>query len=92
MKSTSNFLPYYDKIEIVPLEKETFFKSEQNLEERGKVTAIGKDVTFAKVGDILYFSSWGLCQTAEVNGIKHYIIPETSDFILGKEHVAKVKV
>lgn len=93
MKSKSNFIPFYDKIEIQLLEKEGFFKSEQNLEERGVVTAIGKDVKFVKVGDTVYFSSWGLCQTTEVEGIKHWIIPETSEFILGKEtNVAKVKV
>lgn len=85
------FVPYYDKIEIVPMETEGFFKSEQNLEERGMVVAIGSKVKFVKVGDIVYFSSWGLTKTPEqANGIAHFIVPETSDFILGKEtNVAK---
>lgn len=90
MKSKSNFIPHYNKIEIIPLEKEGFFKTEQNLEERGLVVAIGLDVDFVNKGDIVYFSSWGLMITPEVNGIKHYIIPCTEEFILGKEsNVAK---
>lgn len=85
------FICYPNKIEIIPLEKEGFFKTEQNLEERGKVISVGKDVKFVKIGDIIYFSSWGLNITPEVEGVKHYVIPDTADFILGKieKHVAK---
>lgn len=85
------FIPYYDKIEVVPLEKDTILLTpDQIKEERGRVTAIGRDVKFVQVGDILYFSSWGCTETQEVDGVKRYIIPEQSEFILGKEeHVAE---
>lgn len=85
------FIPYYDKIEVIPLKKDAMLLTpDQNKEERGEVVSIGRDVKFVKVGDILYFSSWGCTETQEVDGVKRYIIPEASEFILGKEeHVAK---
>ncbi len=84
------FIPFYDKIEISPLEHEGFFK-EGMVEEVGTVTAVGKHVKFVKVGDTVYFSSWGLNKARGADGVEHFIVPESGDFILGKEekHVAK---
>ncbi len=79
-----NFEPYYDKIVVEPMTKQGFLQTDQKpLEEVGKVIAVGKKVKFAKVGDVISFSSWG-CQKTEYNGKEYYVVPELSDFILGK--------
>lgn len=87
------FIPYDDKIEVLPTKQETFLSSDDiNLYEMGEVIAIGSKVKFVKVGDILYFAGWGCLKTPEVDGVRHYVISENSDFILGKTNVPKVKV
>lgn len=79
------FIPYDDKIVIEPMTKKGFLVTDQKpLEEIGKVIAVGKKVKFAKVGDLLCFSSWGCTKTPEVDGVEYYVVPEESDFIQGK--------
>ena len=80
------FVPYYDKIQIKPLDKKTVIQSQdKNLQERGEVIAVGRDVTFVEIGDILYFDSWGCSTTPEIDGVQHYVVSESSQVILGKE-------
>lgn len=77
--------PYYDKIEVKPFVKEKVILSEQAiLAEAGEVVAIGRDVTFVKPGDILFFDAWG-CTKTEYNGETHFFVSEKSDIILGKD-------
>ncbi len=77
-------IPYYDKIVIKPLEEKTIIKSQDtNLLEKGEVVAVGRDVTFVKVGDIVYFESYGCIKTAD----GEYVVTENGQVILGKhEH------
>lgn len=82
-------IPYYDKIEIQPLRKETLLLNEgQNLEEIGKVISVGSKVKFVKPGDVILFSNWG-CVKVMVDDKEHFIVPDSSEFILGKINVAK---
>ena len=81
------FIPYDNKIVIEPSTEKGFLVSEQQpLEEMGKVIAVGKKVKFVKVGDTLFFSSWGMFKTPEVDkkGTRYFVVPESSEFILGK--------
>lgn len=80
------FTPYPDKIQIEPIKQDTMLLTEGNqFQEMGKVIAVGSLVKFVKKGDILYFSSWGVSKTPEINGKQYYVVSESSDFILGKE-------
>ncbi len=76
------FKPYYDKIEIKPLKREGVIMSDgNNLIEAGEVISIGDKVTFVKVGDTVYFDSWGCSKTPNDN----YVVSERSEMILGKD-------
>ena len=78
--------PYYDKICIEPIKQETMLQADTNqFIEAGKVISIGRDVKFVKKGDLVYFSSWGVSKTPELDGKQYYVVSEHSDFILGKE-------
>lgn len=79
------FIPYNNKIQIEPIKEEMFMESEDPvLSEMGKVVAIGKDVKFCKVGDTLFFTSWGVDKTPVQDGKNFYVVEENSEFILGK--------
>lgn len=79
------FIPYPGKIEIQPLKQEGVFDtSDNNFEEAGTVLQVGTGVTFVQEGDTLYFMAHGLWKTPEVDGVHHYIIEESSEYILGK--------
>lgn len=80
------FIPFRDKIEIEPFKVQGIIHTEEtSLIERGRVVAVGSDVTFVKEGDVIYFDSWGCSKTPEVDGKRHYIITEKTDVILGKD-------
>lgn len=82
-----NFTPYYNNIEIKPLKKEGPFAEENQFHEMGEVIAIGKNVDFVKVGDTVFFNAHGVFETPEIEGVKHYVVPQDSEYILGKiEH------
>ncbi len=79
------FIPFHDKIEVRPFKQEGIILSqEESLIEAGEVIAIGETVTFVKPGDTLYFDAWGCSKTPEVDGVRHYVVPEKSELILGK--------
>lgn len=78
------FIPYHDKIEIRPFKNETVIASDQKFHEMGEVVAIGGEVEFVKVGDILVFTAHGVWETPEIDGVKHYVVSENAEFILGK--------
>lgn len=81
------FIPFYDKIEIEPVKREGILQDNGFLE-MGKVIAVGENVKFVEVGDTLFFTAHGVWETAEVDGVKHHVIPEESEYILGKvKHV-----
>jgi co-chaperonin GroES (HSP10) len=79
------FIPFNDKIEIRPMKKKSVIASpNESLIEAGEVLAIGEDVKFVKVGDIVYFDSWGHSKTPEIDGEIHYVVFERSEVIIGK--------
>jgi co-chaperonin GroES (HSP10) len=80
------FIPYLTKIQVEPVKKDTMLMSDQkDYQEMGKVIAVGSKVKFVKKGDLLYFTSWGVDKTPEVDGKSYYVVEESSAFILGKE-------
>lgn len=90
----SKFIPFDNKIEVKPFIQDNIILSEdKNLIEAGEVIAIGKDVKFVKVGDTLYFDSWGVSKTPKgEDGEEHYLVPESSLVILGKQVKSKKNV
>ncbi len=81
--------PYYDKIEVKPFRVEKAILSEkESLAEVGEVIAVGRDVTFVKPGDMIFFDSWG-CSKTEYKGEVRYLVSERSDIILGKQDAEK---
>ena len=76
--------PYGKNILVVPVKKERILVSESDqLNAYGEVTGIGEDVKSIKVGDIIAFTKWGI-REVEVDGEKHFFVPEDTDFLLGK--------
>lgn len=81
----SKFVPFNDKIEVRPFKQDSIIASvDESLIEAGEVVAVGSDVTFVKPGDTLYFDAWGCSKTPEIDGERHYVVPEKSEIILGK--------
>lgn len=81
------FTPYFDKVQIEPKTQDVMLRTDDTMmEEMGTVIAIGKDVKFLKVGDTVFFSSWGSNKTTEIDkeGKRYYVVTESSQFILGK--------
>lgn len=80
-----SFEPYYNKIEVRPLEKESPIASvNPEFIEAGEVVSVGRDVEGFAAGDIVFFQPYGCSTTAEYNGEKHYVVTATGEFILGK--------
>lgn len=73
---------------IKPIQEDSF--DIEALEEKGIVLAVGSACKFLKVGDIVYFDSWGIGKI-KVGEEKFYILQEKPEFILGKEHGKKQK-
>lgn len=79
------FTPYYDKIVVEPVIKEGVIQTnDEKFLEVGKVIAVGRDVDFVKVGEIISFDAWGCQKTAEYEGKQYYVLTCNSQVILGK--------
>lgn len=80
------FIPYNDKVQIKPQKSEIYATTEDTQYlEIGEVIAVGDEVTFLKVGDTVYFDAWGMLKTPEIEGQEQFfVVPEKSQFILGK--------
>lgn len=75
--------PFGNQILIKPVEKKQIILSQsKNFCDYGVVTAIGDKVEKIKVGDTIGYTVWGL-NHLEIDGIKHYFVPEDERFILG---------
>lgn len=75
--------PFGFNILIKPIEKKQILVSDQpSLCEYGEVIAVGNKVTEIKVGDTIGYTVFGI-NSLEIDGTKHYFVPETSEFILG---------
>lgn len=79
------FIPFYDKIEIRPLDSSGVIQSSDRFEEVGEVIAVGRDVKDFREGDIVCFVSHGCWKTPkDSDGVTHYVVPVNSQFILGQ--------
>lgn len=87
------FIPFHDKIEVIPIKEEGIIeKFGNNFQEAGTVVALGKWIQAHQevggdedvaVGDTVFFLSHGCWETAEIEGVKHWVVPFTDEFILG---------
>jgi len=81
--------PFGNQILIQPMQKKSVIVSEKKLFcDYGEVIAVGDEVKKIKVGDIIGYTVWGL-NHLEIDGIKHYFVPEDQRFILGKLPLSK---
>lgn len=79
------FIPYDNKIQVKPIVKESnLLSDDEKLIQAGEVIAIGKDVTFVKIGDVIEFDSWGCQKTTDHTGEHFYVVPEDKNIIIGK--------
>lgn len=78
------FVPHPDKISVRPIKKETEILGDDNLLEMGEVLAVGRDIVGVSVGDTVFFVKYGVFETPEVDGVKYFVVPYTSEYILGK--------
>lgn len=80
----SNITPFGKNILVKPIEKKQILIAEQgNLCEYGEVIAVGDKVEEVKVGDVIGYTIWGVNRLV-IDDEKHYFIPETDEFLLGK--------
>lgn len=88
------FVPYPDKAQIEPIEVDSMLRGDNDRYlETGKVIAIGNKCKFLKVGDTVFFDSWGMRKTPEdENGKQYFVITDNSTFILGKYESRKKRV
>lgn len=80
----NNIIPFGNNILVKPTEKKQILVSDQgSMCEYGEVIAVGDDVQKIKVGDTIGYTVFGI-NSLEIDGKKHYFVPETAEFILGK--------
>lgn len=76
--------PFGNQILVKPVEKKQILVSDRKtLCEHGEVIAVGDEVKKIKVGDLIGYTVWGL-NHLEIDGQKHYFVPEDARFILGR--------
>ena len=80
----NNFIPYYDKVVISPIETGSILMEDKKYYTQGKVIDIGRDAEFLRKGDIVFFEPYGFTETDEYEGVKHFVLAEKAQFILGK--------
>lgn len=87
------FIPYPDKIEVQPTVRKTVVHMDKSFKESGLVLSVGADIKFVKPGDTLFFVAHGIWETPEdTNGVKHYVVSEQSEYILGKSELLTIDV
>lgn len=81
----NKFIPFNNKIQVKPFLKESNIASDQEpLIQAGEVIAVGKDVTFCTVGEIIEFDAWGCQKTTDHSGEAFYVVPEDKNVLIGK--------
>jgi co-chaperonin GroES (HSP10) len=81
-----NINPFGRRIYIKPDETSTLIQTPDDRKKlvRGTVISIGEEVEYVEPGDILIFTSWGVDEI-EIEGVKHYFLMESDEFILSRE-------
>ena len=77
----NNFIPYYDKIVILPQTADVEWRDKGD-EEFGLVVKIGAKVKNVKVGDILHFKMRG-ADELKLDDKRYYIVADRPEFISG---------
>jgi len=78
--------PFGNNILVVPTKKKQVLVSDANaITAYGEVIDVGKEVLSIKIGDVIGFTKWGI-RELDIDGEKHYFVPESCDFILGTLH------
>ena len=85
----NTIIPFGKNILVKPIQKKQVLISDVGtLCEYGEVIAVGDEVSKIKEGDIIGYTVWGInsfvIDDGTANGSKHYFVPESSEFILGK--------
>ena len=76
--------PLFNNILVKPIERKSVIVSQnKSFCDYGEVIAVGDEVQKVKVGWIIGYTVWGI-NHLEIDGKKHYLVPEDSRFILGK--------
>ena len=79
--------PFGRNILIQPLKEKTVLQSaEGSLCDYGLVVSVGEDVKRVAVGDTIGYTVFGI-NSLEINGTKHYLVPETDEFVLARIQV-----
>ncbi len=78
-------IPYKNRIVVKPFKSESLLADDDRIIEIGEVLAVGEGVEWLKVGDVVYFDSYGCTKTAERNGEVYYTVLVSEETILGKE-------
>ncbi len=79
------FTPHRNQIEILPIKKEDGPLMDEKVKylAEGEVIAVGRQVFDYKVGDIVCYRDWALQETPERDGVKHFLVPDSDEIILG---------
>lgn len=83
-----NMIPHPNRVVIRPFPSDSW--DADALEEKGEVLAVGSACKFLKVGDTVYFDSWGIGKVM-IGKDKYYVIQEKAEFVLGVEGKPKKK-
>lgn len=77
------FTPFKNKVEVTPIKVDGFFQ-EENVDRCGTVVSVGEGVKFCKKGDVLFFRDFGLDKLKDKDGVEHFVVEVSEEFILGK--------
>lgn len=76
-------IPFGHNILVRPTVKKQILVSDSpSLCEYGEVIAVGDKVESIKVGQNIGYTVFGI-NSLEIDGEKHYFVPEVSEFVLG---------
>lgn len=71
-----------NNIRVIPKSKNKIIGDTAKYFLYGEVVSVGKEVKKIKIGDTIAYTLFGINEVALESGEKHYIIQESSDFIL----------
>lgn len=74
---------YGNNILVKPAEKNKIIGDTSKYYLYGEVLSIGNDVKDISVGDTIGYTMWGITEIVMADGIKHFFVQDTPDFILG---------
>lgn len=80
----SKIIPFGDYLLIEPIEKEQVLVSDEEIFcTYGKVIGLGEKANEKLLGKTVGYEIWGV-KSIEIGARKHYLISQSSDFLLGE--------